>query len=138
MAYKEQTGSGAARRGRRAHARVGARGGHGRKTQARRRRSGRQASQRATHDQRHSANAASGEHPTAGSVWSAASSVGSPGALLTLMTSGRRSPVGATLTLTGAQQVDTRATFDAWSAARDQAANRAWRRPGGLTRMAGL
>lgn len=138
MAYKEQTGSGAARHGRSAHARVGARGGYGRKTHARRGRSGRQASRRSTHDQRQSANAASGEYPTAGSAWSAASGVGSPGALLTLMASERRSTVGAAFALTGAQQVDTRATFDAWNAARDQAANRAWRRPGGLTRMAGL
>jgi hypothetical protein len=42
------------------------------------------------------------------------------------------------LALVGAEQTTLREALRAWSAAQDQAANRAWRRPGGLTRMAGL
>jgi hypothetical protein len=42
------------------------------------------------------------------------------------------------LALVGAEQATLREALQAWGAAQDQAANRAWRRPGGLTRMAGL
>jgi hypothetical protein len=42
------------------------------------------------------------------------------------------------LTLVGAEQAALHDALSAWSATQDAAANRAWRRPGGLTRMAGL
>lgn len=72
-----------------------------------------------------------------GSAWQAA--VASPGGaepFVTLAPGQERARVA--LTLVGAEQTDLRDAFQAWGAARDLAANRVWRRPGGLVRMAGM
>lgn len=91
---------------------------------------------------RQAATAPSAEHPAAGSAWSGmTASSASPTPLLTLRPDQPPSEL-ATLTLAGAQQATVHdalhQALQAWGAARDQAANRVWRRPGGLTRMAGL
>ncbi len=132
MARREQTGGGAARRGRSSGGRSTARGG-------RRQRSGR-GKRTAPHSaqalSQASAHAAVGERPTAGSVWHASAAVGGAEPLLTLATGQARGAVA--LTLVGAEQAALRDALHTWGAARDLAANRAWRRPGGLVRMAGL
>lgn len=65
---------------------------------------------------------------------SAATPGGAPRPLLPLT-----ADVSATLlTLAGAQHAALRDVLQAWGDAQDHAANRVWRRPGGLTRLAGL
>jgi hypothetical protein len=141
MARREQTGSGGARNSHQTSSqtsggRSGAGKGRGRSN--RRARSSHPAARRATHApsqaQRHTAT--SGAHPTAGSAWSGVGGVASPTPLLTL--SVEHPLAGATLMLAGAEQGTLHDALQAWGAMRDQAANRIWRRPGGLTRMAGL
>ncbi|HEU5342776.1 MAG TPA: hypothetical protein VFX31_11155 [Ktedonobacterales bacterium] len=86
--------------------------------------------------------APSAEHPAAGSAWSGmTTSSANPTPLLALRPDQMTHEL-ATLALTGAQRATPHGALhqalQAWGAGRDQAANRAWRRPGGLTRMAGL
>ena len=138
MARKEQTGSGVARGGR-SGARSGAqaRGGRKRRTQASKRTTRRSAHPRtAAMSQTASQTAVSGLRPTAGSAWGGVAGAASPASLLTLTAD--QATAGGALTLTGAERATLGEALHAWGAARDQAANRAWRRPGGLTRMAGL
>lgn len=77
-----------------------------------------------------------GQHPAAGSVWQAASASASVAPLLALAPDSAAS--GALLTLAGAEHGTLGEALLAWGAGRDAAANRAWRRPGGLARLAGL
>lgn len=132
MARKEQTGSGATRRG---HAGVvKSSAPRGRKRRAARTSVKSRAS--STPSQAPRATATAGEHPAAGSVWSGAGAAGRPTPLLTLAVV---APLAdAPLALAGAQQGTLRDALQSWGAARDEAANRLWRRPGGLARMAGL
>ncbi|MFI5278416.1 MAG: hypothetical protein ACHQ1E_14180 [Ktedonobacterales bacterium] len=77
------------------------------------------------------------EHPAAGSAWGSVASLSvSPTPLLALRPD--QPAPDELLALVGAEQATLREALQAWGAAQDQAANRAWRRPGGLTRMAGL
>ncbi|HET9111492.1 MAG TPA: hypothetical protein VFN78_11755 [Ktedonobacterales bacterium] len=137
MARKEQTGAGG-----RALSRSGGRG-----RGVARRASKRTASRRERSQAKHASTGASHgtwtasgvEHPAAGSAWRAAivSGVGDGVAPLRALGAGQSSS-GVLLTLAGAEHAALREVFQAWNATRDQAANRAWRRPGGLARMAGL
>lgn len=77
------------------------------------------------------------ERPAAGSAWGSVASLSvSPTPLLALRPD--QPAPDELLALVGAEQATLREALHAWGAAQDQAANRAWRRPGGLTRMAGL
>lgn len=77
------------------------------------------------------------EHPAAGSAWGAVASLSvRPTPLLTLRAD--LPTPDELLALVGAEQATLHDALQAWGAAQDQAANRVWRRPGGLTRMAGL
>lgn len=77
------------------------------------------------------------ERPAAGSAWGAVASLSArPTPLLTLRVD--QSAPDELLALVGAEQATLHDALQAWGAAQDQAANRVWRRPGGLTRMAGL
>lgn len=128
MARKEPTGSGGARRTRGSHAGAQKRG-HGRKRSQATRRKAKTASLAET---------TVTEHPAAGSAWHAgAGAVGSATPLLALAAD-QPASLGVSLTLAGAEQATLHDALQAWGVAQDEAANRAWRRPGGLTRMAGL
>ncbi len=136
MARKEQTGSGVTRGGRRGSGRrSGARASGGRKRRARASKRTSQGGARAQ-SQTTGQSAASSLHPAAGSVWSGAASAASPAPLLALAP--RMTAPGDMLALAGAEQATLSEALRVWGDARDQAANRAWRRPGGLTRLAGL
>ncbi|HEX8996041.1 MAG TPA: hypothetical protein VF812_08420 [Ktedonobacterales bacterium] len=142
MARREQTGTGGARRGRASGGRAGASSRKGRarrggkRASATRRLGVGQAESSATHA------TATSRRPAGGSAWSAASALTQPSALLTLAP--ERSAGDVVLTLTGAQHInvsESSSTLDmpgVMSGAGDPVANRMWRRPGGLTRMAGL
>ena len=80
--------------------------------------------------------AAIGEHPVAGSVWHTSGAVGGVELLRALATAAASEQVA--ITVVGAEQATLSDALQAWGATRDLAANRAWRRPGGLVRMAGL
>lgn len=79
-----------------------------------------------------------GERPAGASVWGhgagAAVGAGEPLALLDPGAPPRDEP----LALMGAERLALSDALSAWSHARDEAANRLWRRPGGLARLAGL
>ncbi|HEX8733188.1 MAG TPA: hypothetical protein VF725_14140 [Ktedonobacterales bacterium] len=131
MTRREPTAGGDARRGRgKPHA-----GGHGK-------RKGRQ-TRRAKRHATHATHAATetravGERPAAGSVWRAGAGA-SVGVTPLLALDPAPSAAGAALlTLAGAEHATLRGALQAWDAARDEAANRVWRRPGGLRRLAGL
>lgn len=77
------------------------------------------------------------ERPAAGSAWGAVASLSvRPTPLLTLRAD--LPTPDELLELVGAEQATLHDALQAWGTAQDQAANRVWRRPGGLTRMAGL
>lgn len=77
------------------------------------------------------------ERPAAGSAWGAVASLSvRPTPLLTLRAD--LPTPDERLALVGAEQATLHDVLQAWGMAQDQAANRVWRRPGGLTRMAGL
>lgn len=126
MARKEPTGSGGARRTRGSHAGAQKRG-HGRKRSQATQRKALTASQAQT---------TIAEHPAAGSAWHAGAGIVSGATPLLALTADQPAPSEASLTLVGAEQLHD--ALRAWGVAQDEAANRAWRRPGGLTRMAGL
>ena len=132
MTRKEPTGSGGARR--RASASGGHTGaqkhGHGRKPP--------RAAPRNAQAARQTETAIGAEHPVAGSAWHAGASVSGATSPLLELTTDQPVSAGASLTLVGAEQATLRDALQVWGAAQDEAANRAWRRPGGLTRMAGL
>lgn len=137
MARKEQTGAGG-----RANSRSGGRVRGVARRASKRTASRRQRPQanRASTGATHGARAASGvERPAAGGAWraGAVAGVGDGVAPLRALVAGQSSQ-GVLLTLAGAEHAALREVFQAWSAAQDQAANRAWRRPGGLAQMAGL
>lgn len=72
--------------------------------------------------------------PHAERAWSSAAAAGAPRPLLPLAAD----VPAALLTLAGAQHAALRDALQAWGDAQDHAANRVWRRPGGLTRLAGI
>ncbi len=130
MTRKEPTGSGGARR-RASNGHTGAqKRGHGRKHNRAAKRNVQAPSQTET--------TISPEHPAAGSAWHANGSAGGGSSPLLALAAGQPTSAGAVLALVGAEQTTLRDALQAWGAAQDEAANRAWRRPGGLTRMAGL
>ncbi|HZC04226.1 MAG TPA: hypothetical protein VE338_01160 [Ktedonobacterales bacterium] len=133
MARKEQTGGGA-RPGRSSGGRVGR--GHASKCGT----SGRvraRTKRLTVQPPRQAQPSTSAERPSAGSAWSGAAGAGASVSPLLALTAGPPQ-AGAMLTLVGAEQTTLRDALQAWGAAQDQATNRAWRRPGGLARMAGL
>lgn len=143
MARREQTGTGGVRRG----SNGGAGAGRGRKTRKGRKtrathHTARHASQANQASQAKQARPASramapaAAHPTGVSVWHSVTGAASLSPLLALAAD--HAPPEVALTLVGAEQTTLGAALQAWGAARDLATNRAWRRPGGLTRMAGL
>ena len=77
------------------------------------------------------------ERPAAGSAWGAVGSLSVRPTPLLMLRADQPTP-DELLALVGAEQATLHDALQAWGAAQDQAANRAWRRPGGLTRMAGL
>lgn len=79
-----------------------------------------------------------GERPAADSVWRAGPGASAGVAPLFTLDPAPSGTGGALLTLAGAERGMLRDTLQVWGAARDEAANRMWRRPGGLMRLAGL
>lgn len=75
--------------------------------------------------------------PPAGSAWHAVSAGIGASSLVPLDVGGAE-PAGPLMTLAGAEHGSLGAALHAWGVAQDAAANRIWRRPGGLTRLAGL
>ncbi len=138
MARREQTGTGGGRNG---HA-SGTSGDGRRRTPRKPRtsRTGRHTTRRAAGSAQPTratrSSPAAAEHPSGASAWRSASGAASLSPLRTLADS---SPLpAAALALVGAEQTTVSAALREWTSERDLAANRAWRRPGGLTRMAGL
>ena len=90
---------------------------------------------------------AGAEHPTtAGEPFSASGGVGSSAGaspravteLTGLNTTSEEGLMGAILDLVGEGRLTAAHALAAWTHEQDRLANRAWRRPGGLQRMAGL
>ena len=136
MARREQTGGGGTRR-RGSGAGTGRRGHKAKKSRHLRAKA--HTTHHAAHAIQHTARATTSgaEHPAAGSAWrSGSAGIASPMPLLTL--SADLTQREEALALVGAQQGALSEALRAWSAESDRAANRAWRRPGGLQRMAGL
>ena len=129
MTRKEPTGSGARRRASSGHTGAQKRG-HGRKRSPAATRNAQAAGQTET--------TISAEHPAAGSAWHVSASAGGAASPLLALAADQPASAGVILTLVGAEQATLRDALQAWGAAQDEAANRAWRRPGGLARMAGL
>jgi hypothetical protein len=130
MTRKEPTGSGGARRrGSSGHAGAQRRG-HGRKRS--------RAVTRNIQAPDRTETTIRAEHPAAGSAWHARTSAGGGSSPLLALAADQPAAAGAILALVGAEQTTLHDALQAWGAAQDEAANRAWRRPGGLTRMAGL
>ena len=134
MTRREPTLGGDSRRGRgKPHA-----GTHGKRKGRHARRGGRRTTQPA-HVTRATAEARSlGERPVAGGVWRAGAGAGAGVAPLLALEPTPSVADAALLTLAGAERGTLRDALKAWGAARDEAANRVWRRPGGLVRLAGL
>lgn len=110
------------------------------------RKSGKRKAQRAAHHastaRQAMAPTLSAEHTAAGSAWSGMTAPSASLTPLLALHPDQASAALATLTLAGAQRASPQdalhQALQAWGAAQDQAASRMWRRPGGLTRMAGL
>ena len=134
MARREQTGTGGARR----RPSSGATAGRARKP--RKGRTPRARRRAVSHAQRSKPTGQmatpAAAHSTEVSAWRSVTGAASLSPLRALTTAHALPEVA--LTLVGAEQTTLGAALHAWDAARDLAANRAWRRPGGLTRMAGL
>ena len=130
MTRKEPTGSGGARR-RASSGHSGAqKRGHGRKRS--------RATTRNVQAPDRTDTTISAEHPAAGSVWHVSARAGGGASPLLALAADQPTSARVALALVGAEQTTLHDTLQAWGAAQDEAANRAWRRPGGLTRMAGL
>lgn len=131
MTRREPTPGGDSRRGRgKPHA-----GGHGK----RKRRQMRRARRHTTHATHVAAETrAVGERPAAGIVWQAGAGASAGVAPLLALDPAPSAADAALLTLAGAEHATLRGALQAWGVARDEAANRVWRRPGGLRRLAGL
>lgn len=130
MTRKEPTGSGGARR-RESSGHAGAqKRGHGRKRS--------RAVTRNVQAPDRTETTISAEHPAAGSAWHTSARAGNGSSSLLALAPDQPASALPVLALVGAEQTTLHDALQAWGAAQNEAANRAWRRPGGLTRMAGL